>query len=91
MNRLLSEEELASYREWVGRAAGTGTGTVPTDLSLLLGHLDAQAAELRRLRQRELDLGDVIDGLLDYVERGGADDYRDTILERARSVRHGRG
>ncbi len=87
MNRLLSEEELVRYREWVGSAAGTGTGMVPADLSLLLGHLDAQAAELRRLRQRELDLAETIDGLLDYIERGGSTDYRDEILQRARATR----
>ena len=87
MNRLLSEEELARYREWVGSAAGTGTGMVPADLSLLLGHMDAQAAELRRLRQRELDLVDAVNGLVDYVERGGSTDYRDEILQRAHAAR----
>ena len=89
MNRLLSEEELARYREWLGSAAGTGTGMVPADLSLLLGHLDAQAAELRRLRQRELDLADTIHALLDSVERGGSTDCRDEILQRAWAVRGG--
>jgi hypothetical protein len=89
MNRLLSEAELAQFRAWVNEAPGTGTGRVPTDLGLLLGHMDAQAAELRRARQHEHALADVIGELLDYIAHGGSDDYRDQLVARARAVRGG--
>lgn len=87
MNRLLNENELARYREWAREAPGAGTGSIPTDLGLLLGHVEAQAAELRRLRTRETALADAIDELLDYVDHGGAPERRAEIRERARAAR----
>jgi hypothetical protein len=88
-NRLLSEPDLDQFRDWAARAPGAGTGRVPTDLTLLIGHLDAQAAELRRARQHEQAQADVIADLIDLVEHGGSDDIRDELVRRARAVQAG--
>jgi hypothetical protein len=88
-NRLLSEPDLDQFREWAAKAPGAGTGRVPTDLTLLIGHLDAQAAELRRARQHEHAQADAIAELIDLVERGGSDDLRDAIVSRARATQRG--
>ena len=89
MNQLLSGPDLDQFREWAATAPGAGTGRVPTDLTLLIGHLDAQAAELRRARQHEQAQADAIAELIDLVERGGSDDLRDEIVNRARAAQRG--
>jgi hypothetical protein len=89
MHRLLNENELALFQEWIGRAAGTGTGQIPGDLTLLMGHIAAQSAELARARQREHALVDALDAALDYVEHGGSSELRDDIAARARAARAG--
>lgn len=87
MNRLLNENELARYREWAQGAPGAGTGSIPADLGLLLGHVEAQAAELRRGRARATALADAVDELLDYVDHGGAPERLAEIRTRARAAR----
>ena len=89
MNRLLSEPDLDQFRDWAAKAPGAGTSRVPTDLTLLIGHLDAQAAELRRARQHEQAQADAIAELIDFIEGGGSDDLRDEIVSRARAAQHG--
>lgn len=85
-HRLLTEAELAMVRDWIATLPGTGSGRLPGDLSLLLGHLDAQAAELRRERERGHRLADAMTDLMDLIEGGGANDLRQAALARARAV-----
>ncbi len=87
MNRLLREADLDQYRAWAKEVPGAGTGRVPTDLLLLLEHMDAQMAELRRAREQNDRLADVVDELLDYIEHGGSDALRDEVVARARATR----
>jgi hypothetical protein len=87
MNRLLSEPDLDQFRQWAREAPGAGAGRVPTDLTLLIGHVDAQAAELRRAREHAHAMSDAIGELIDFIERGGSDDLRDEIVARARAAR----
>jgi hypothetical protein len=85
-HRLLTEAELETIRHWIASLPGAGSNRVPDDLNLLLGHLDAQAAELRRERARVHRLSDALVEVIDLVERGGAEDYRDSVLTRARAA-----
>ena len=89
MDKLLSEHELAIYEEMARDTAGAGTGTIPADLTLLMSHIRAQSAILRRQVTREQTLTEALDGLLDYLEHGGSDDQRAEAIERARQARRG--
>jgi hypothetical protein len=83
MDRYLTDMELNDYEQFIRSLPGTGSGTVPEDLSLLLGHIRAQRAQLQRWRERESELSDAMSGLQDYIDHGGADDYRDQVRRRA--------
>jgi hypothetical protein len=89
MDRLLNEHELDQYRQVIAGAAGTGTGSIPSDFGLLLGHVAAQAAMLQRGQRRERDLADVIEALIDVVEHGGDDATRERVVARAREMLRG--
>jgi hypothetical protein len=86
MDRYLTDMELNDYDQFIQTLPGTGTGTVPEDLSLLLGHIRAQRAQLQRWREREAELTDAMSGLQDYLDNGGSDDYRDQVRQRASSA-----